>query len=68
MDWRYFKAQAVAESRLRKKARSHDGAIGIMQILPETFKYIRSKNPSIPDDPWNPEWNIAAAIYYDRLL
>lgn len=68
MDWRYFKAQAIAESRLRKKAHSHDGAIGIMQILPETFKYIRSKNPSIPDDPWNPKWNIAAAIYYDRLL
>jgi len=67
-DWRYFKAQAIAESRLRKKARSHDGAMGVMQILPSTFTEIRNKNPDIPDAPWSPKWNIAAAIYYDRML
>lgn len=67
-DWRYFKAQAIAESRLKKKARSHDGAMGVMQLLPSTFAEIRTKNPDIPDTPWNPKWNIAAAIYYDRML
>ncbi len=67
-DWRIFKAQAIAESRLEKKARSPDGALGIMQILPATFTEIRSKNPDIPDAPLEPRWNIAAAICYDRML
>jgi membrane-bound lytic murein transglycosylase F len=67
-DWRFFKAQAIAESRLEKKARSPDGALGIMQILPATFSEIRSKNPEFPDAPLEPRWNIAAAICYDRML
>lgn len=66
-DWRWFKAQGIAESGLRATARSPAGAKGIMQILPSTFEEIRTKNPhykSIDD----PHWNIAAAIYYDRTM
>jgi membrane-bound lytic murein transglycosylase F len=66
-DWRWFKAQAIAESGLDPAARSPAGAIGIMQILPSTYREIRERNPflaSIED----PRWNIAAGIFYDRQL
>jgi membrane-bound lytic murein transglycosylase F len=67
VDWRWFKAQGIAESGLNPKARSKVGAAGIMQIMPKTFEYIRKKNSSLKslDDP---KWNIAAGIYYDRYL
>lgn len=66
-DWRIFKAQAMAESNISMDAKSWVGARGIMQLMPGTFKEIRSRNPEIAtiDDP---EWNIAAGIYYDRQL
>jgi membrane-bound lytic murein transglycosylase F len=67
-DWRIFKAQAVAESRLKAAAESHVGAKGIMQIMPRTFKEIRNKNPTIKGTRAQPRWNIAAGIYYDRQL
>ncbi|BBO76342.1 hypothetical protein DSCW_37590 [Desulfosarcina widdelii] len=67
-DWRYFKAQAVAESRLKAGARSHVGALGLMQIMPQTFKEIRKKNPAVKGTREQPRWNIAAGIYYDRQL
>ena len=66
-DWRWFKAQGIAESGLDANARSRAGARGVMQIMPATFAEIRDKNPhftSIDD----PHWNIAAAIWYDRQL
>jgi membrane-bound lytic murein transglycosylase F len=66
-DWRWFKAQGIAESGLNPKARSRTGAIGIMQILPSTFKEIKKKNP-IVENLHEPEWNIAAGIFYDRYL
>ena len=46
-DWRYFKAQAIAESGLQADARSRVGAIGIMQVMPRTFEDIRQQNPQI---------------------
>jgi membrane-bound lytic murein transglycosylase F len=67
-DWKYFKAQAVAESRLKAGAHSRVGAVGIMQIMPSTFQEIRKKNPIIKGSRAQPRWNIAAGIYYDRLI
>ena len=57
----------MAESNLDSSAVSHVGARGIMQLMPSTFVEIQSRNPEITriDDP---EWNIAAGIYYDRVL
>ena len=46
-DWRYFKAQAIAESGLQADARSRVGAIGIIQVMPRTFEDIRQQNPQI---------------------
>ena len=66
-DWRIFKAQAMAESNLSMNARSWVGARGLMQLMPRTFKEIQTKNPEFVsvDDP---EWNIAAGIFYDAQL
>src|SRR5262249_46015126 len=66
-DWRIFKAQAMAESRLDPSATSGVGAIGLMQLMPSTFQEVQSRYPELQtiDDP---TWNIAAGIYYDRQL
>ena len=66
-DWRQFKAQGLAESNLDPNAKSWVGARGIMQLMPSTYHEVRTKNPTMQqiDDP---EWNIAAGIYYDRKL
>ncbi len=67
VDWRWFKAQGIAESGLDPDAKSKVGAVGIMQIMPATFEDIRKKNPSLASLE-EPKWNIAAGIYYDRYL
>jgi len=66
-DWRYFKAQGMAESNLDPNAKSWVGARGLMQMMPGTFKEVRSKNPEFGTVN-DPEWNIAAGIYYDQQL
>lgn len=66
-DWRWFKAQAIAESGLRPKVRSRKGAVGIMQILPSTFAEIRKRHPYLYELA-DPRWNIAAGIAFDRAL
>ncbi|MCU7796844.1 MAG: transglycosylase SLT domain-containing protein [Candidatus Thiodiazotropha sp. (ex Semelilucina semeliformis)] len=67
VDWRWFKAQGIAESGLQPDASSSAGAKGIMQILPATYEDIRDKNPHFTNID-EPRWNIAAGIYYDRML
>lgn len=68
LDWKWFKAQAIAESRLNPKATSYVGAKGIMQIMPFTAKEIakelRIKHFNITD----PELNINFGIFYDRKM
>jgi membrane-bound lytic murein transglycosylase MltF len=66
-DWRIFKAQGLAESNLNPDARSWVGATGIMQLMPSTYKEIQTANPEFLEAN-NPEWNIAAGIYYDRKM
>ena len=65
-DWRYFKAQAIAESGLREAARSPVGAVGIMQIMPATSKEIRRRHPLIAAALTKARWNIAAGVWYNR--
>ncbi|MCG7897047.1 MAG: transglycosylase SLT domain-containing protein [Candidatus Thiodiazotropha weberae] len=67
IDWHWFKAQGIAESGLQPKALSSAGAKGIMQILPATYQEIKEDNPHFTHIE-EPRWNIAAGIYYDRML
>lgn len=62
--WRWFKAQAIAESRLQPFAESPVGAMGLMQVMPDTFKEIRSKL-RLPNTPFDPATNIHAGIAYN---
>jgi len=66
-DWRWFKAQAITESHLLPDARSAVGAIGLMQVMPATFREIQLENPHFLNLR-EPRWNIAAGIWYDRYL
>lgn len=66
-DWRYFKAQGLAESGLDPEAKSWVGARGVMQLMPSTYQAIASHRPD-----WgainDPRWNIAAGIMHDSYL
>ena len=66
-DWRWFKAQGIVESGLRRYARSTRGAVGIMQILPTTFNEV-FEDPILLPGITEVRWNIAAAIAYNRYL
>ena len=66
-DWRLFKAQGMAESNLDPQAKSGVGARGVMQLMSTTYKEVQSKNPELGEIN-DPEWNIAAGIFYNRQL
>ena len=68
-DWHWFKSQGIAESGLRNNVVSSVGAVGIMQIMPSTYADIHKKSPYLSSGTLtDPRWNIAAGIFYDRLL
>jgi type II secretory pathway pseudopilin PulG len=68
-DWRWFKVQAFVESGMRSSVSSRVGAIGVMQVMPATFKDIKRVNRFFKNKSINEvEWNIAAGIFYNRLL
>ena len=66
-DWRWFKAQSMAESALDNTAESWCGAKGLMQLMDATAAEIRSDQPWIVDT-MEPEWNVAGGIYYDSKV
>ena len=43
------------------------GAVGVMQILPSTYREIKRSSPLMQSIK-TPRWNIAAGIYYDRYM
>lgn len=63
-DWLMVMSQAYQESRLDHNARSHTGAVGIMQMLPSTAA---DKNVGIPDIS-ELEDNIHAGNKYLRFI
>ena len=63
-DWLMVVAQAYQESRLDHSARSHSGAVGIMQLLPSTAA---DKNVNIRDID-DIENNIHAGIKYLHFI
>jgi len=65
-NWRTFKAQAIAESKLDRNAESYVGAQGVMQIMPGTFDEIKRRNTFVKGSVLDPKVNIRAGVWYDR--
>jgi len=59
-------AQIKVESDFKVRAVSSAGAQGLMQIMPQTLKYIGYDMPSAPArlNPWNVHHNIKAGCFY----
>jgi hypothetical protein len=62
-DWRLLKAQCYQESRLKPLAVSPAGAYGLCQFMPNTAKYLRSKNAHLKNF-WLPATSIEASARY----
>lgn len=63
LDWRLVVAQILKESYFKEDARSHMGAIGLMQIMPKTAKEI-TRELDIAYITKDPRENITAGIYH----
>ena len=63
-DWRLISAQIYAESSFRSDVVSHAGAVGLMQIMPSTAKWL-GVDPKLLT---KPEVNISLGCYYDWRL
>ena len=55
------------ESRARANALSTKGAIGLMQVMPETYADMRARY-GLGANPWDPRDNVLAGSAYLRLL
>jgi membrane-bound lytic murein transglycosylase MltF len=63
LDWLMMLAQGFQESRLDQKARSHAGAVGVMQLLPATGRAMGYRDISA-----SAKSNIDAGVKYMRYL
>ncbi len=61
-DWKLLAALIYKESQFKPKAKSWAGAVGLMQLLPETGKQYGAKNLT------NPAENISAGVKYLQWL
>ena len=62
LDWMLMAAQGYQESRLDQSARSHVGAIGVMQVMPATGKELRVGDITLLEP------NIHAGVKYIRTV
>ena len=60
---RWIRAVMAAESTGDRAARSPRGAIGLMQIMPRTWRDLRGRY-GLGNDPWQPRDNILAGAAY----
>ncbi len=63
-DWRLIAAQIFTESNFRDRAQSHAGAVGLMQIMPSTAKFLGINPATIRE----PEINIAVGCMYNQRM
>lgn len=61
-DWRLLASVVYQESNFDPNVKSWAGAIGLMQIMPETGKYFGVENL------WNPEMNIRVGVKFLKFL
>lgn len=62
VDARVVKAVIQVESAFRPRARSHKGAMGLMQLMPQTARTYQARNP------YDPASNIEAGTKYLKKL
>jgi len=62
IDWRLVLAQMYQESKFDPKAKSWAGAMGLLQVMPQTAAELGVA------DPWDPESNIHAGVRYMAWL
>ena len=62
LDWMLMAAQGYQESRHNQAARSHVGAIGVMQVMPATGESMKVGDITVVDA------NIHAGVKYVRLM
>ena len=62
MDWKLITAVMKVESNFNPRAVSPKGALGLMQIMPDTAKLYRVKRP------YDPEQNIEAGVKHLKKL
>lgn len=71
LDEQYVAAVICTESRFNEKAESRKGAVGLMQILPETGAWAAEKigiDDYSEDSLWKPEVNIRIGCWYLAYL
>jgi membrane-bound lytic murein transglycosylase F len=61
-DWRLLASVVFQESNFDPRVESWAGAVGLMQVMPETGKYFGVH------DLWNPENNISAGVRFLKFL
>ena len=61
-DWRLLASVAFQESNFNPRVESWAGAIGLMQVMPETGQYFGV------NDLWNPEKNISVSVRFLKFL
>ncbi|MBS1491203.1 MAG: transporter substrate-binding domain-containing protein [Bacteroidetes bacterium] len=61
-DWRLLASVAFQESNFNPQVESWAGAIGVMQVMPETGQHFGIKNL------WDPDQNIFAGVRYLKFL
>jgi len=66
-DWRLLKAQCIAESNLDPLAVSPVGAQGLCQFMPQTWRDMKAKDPTL-GSPFNGSMSIRASAAYMSYL
>lgn len=66
-DWQWFKAQGIQESLLVPDAVSSAGAVGVMQIMPGTWRQ-ETEELGIIASPTNPKVNILVGVRYMKKM
>jgi len=70
-DWRLIVAIMKTESNFDKQAKSHKGAVGLMQLMPKTAKWLSPKlelEYSGVGSLYNPEYNIKLGVHYLNMM
>lgn len=71
IDWKLVLAIIQAESEFEVYARSHKGAIGLMQVRPNTAKWVSSRlgiKYRGLDSLYDPDYNISLGMHYLDLM